>query len=166
MYAGRQGAIRFRIRRARLGERLILNLDDRYRDGDLDGLTILISQGTGGSFQVGPDNKVVDRIEFGLDDMRASGPELNLNTTSVATLLSARGTIPILDLAIDRVASERADIRLRSLQDRRKETGFLSIRIFEGIIHYTVRCYWRSERAVCGRALACARTAVAACVRI
>ena len=45
-----------------------------------------------------------------LDDMRASGPELNLNTTSVATLLSARGTIPILDLAIDRVASERADI--------------------------------------------------------
>ena len=89
---------------------LILNLDDRYRDGDLDGLTLLISQGTGGSFQVGPDNKVVDRIEFGLDDMRASGPELNLNTTSVATLLSARGTITILDLAIDRVASERADI--------------------------------------------------------
>jgi flagellin len=89
---------------------LILNLDDRYRDGDLDGLTIEVAQGTGGSFQVGPDNKVVDRIEFGLDDMRASGPELNLNTTSIATLISARGTIPILDLAIDRVASERADI--------------------------------------------------------
>ncbi|HAA77420.1 TPA: flagellin [Candidatus Latescibacteria bacterium] len=89
---------------------LILNLDDRYRDGFLDRMTIEVTQGTGGSFQVGPDNKFVDRIEFGLDDMRASGPELNLNTTSIATLVSARETIPILDLAIDRVSSERADI--------------------------------------------------------
>ena len=89
---------------------LILNLDDRYRDGDLDGLTLEVTQGTGGSFQVGPDNKVADRIEFGLDDMRASGPELNLNTTSIGSMISARSTIPILDLAIDRVASERADI--------------------------------------------------------
>jgi flagellin len=89
---------------------VILNLDGRYRDGDLDGLTILVENGTGGSFQVGPDNKVVDRIEFGLDDMRASGPELNLNVTSIATLQSARSSIPFLDLAIERVASERADI--------------------------------------------------------
>lgn len=89
---------------------LIVNLDDRYRDGDLNGRTINVTQGTGGSFQVGPDNKFADRIEFGLDDMSASGPELNLNLTSIATLASARGTIPILDLAIDRVAAERADI--------------------------------------------------------
>ena len=89
---------------------LIVNLDDRYRDGDLDGLTIDITQGTGGSFQIGPDNKAADRIEFGLDDMRASGTELNLNVTSIGTLTSARGAISILDLAIDRVASERADI--------------------------------------------------------
>ena len=92
----------------RLG--VILNLDSRYRDGDLDGQTIVVENGTGGSFQVGPDNKVVDRIEFGLDDMRASGPELNLNVTSIATLESARSSIPLLDLAIERVASERADI--------------------------------------------------------
>ncbi len=89
---------------------IILNLDDRYRDGDLDGQTIVVDNGTGGSFQVGPDNKVVDRIEFGLDDMRASGTELNLNATSIATLESARSSIPFLDLAIERVASERADI--------------------------------------------------------
>ena len=89
---------------------LIVNLDDRYRDGDLNGRTINVTQGTGGSFQVGPDNKFADRIEFGLDDMSASGPELNLNVTSIATLASARGTIPVLDLAIDRVAAERADI--------------------------------------------------------
>ncbi len=92
----------------RLG--LVLNLDDRYRDGDLDGLSIHVEQGTGGSFQVGPDNKMTDRIEFGLNDMRASGPELNLNITSIATQVSARATIPILDLAIDRVTSERAEI--------------------------------------------------------
>ena len=53
---------------------------------------------------------MVDRIEFGLDDMRASGTQLNLNTTSIATLTSARVSIPTLDLAISRVASERADI--------------------------------------------------------
>ena len=62
------------------------------------------------TFQVGPDNKMTDRIEFGLNDMRASGPELNLNITSIATQVSARATIPILDLAIDRVTSERAEI--------------------------------------------------------
>ena len=92
----------------RLG--VILTLGDRYRDGDLDGETIVVTNGTGGSFQVGPDNKVVDRIEFGLDDMRASGTQLNLNVTSIATMQSARDTIPTLDLAIERVASERADI--------------------------------------------------------
>jgi flagellin len=92
----------------RLG--LIMTLDQRYRDGDLDGHTIQIDGGTGGSFQVGPDNKVVDRIEFGMSDMRASGAELNLNVTSISTLLSARESIPFIDLAISRVASQRADI--------------------------------------------------------
>ena len=89
---------------------VILTLGDGYRDGDLDGETIVVNSSTGGSFQVGPDNKVVDRIEFGLDDMRASGTELNLTVTSVSTLDSARGAIPFLDLAINRVASERSDI--------------------------------------------------------
>ena len=89
---------------------VILTLGDGYRDGDLDGETIVVNSSTGGSFQVGPDNKVVDRIEFGLDDMRASGTELNLTVTSVSTMDSARGAIPFLDLAINRVASERSDI--------------------------------------------------------
>jgi flagellin len=89
---------------------VILTLGDAYRDGDLDGETIVVNSSTGGSFQVGPDNKVVDRIEFGLDDMRASGTELNLTVTSISTLQSARSSIPFLDLAINRVASERSDI--------------------------------------------------------
>lgn len=92
----------------RLG--VILTLDHRYRDGNLDGLTLDITSGTGGSFQVGPDNRMVDRIEFGMHDMRASGVELNLNVTSISTLLSAREAIPYIDLAISRVASQRADI--------------------------------------------------------
>ncbi len=110
---------------------LLVNLDDRYRDGDLDGMTINVTQGTGGSFQIGPDNNVVDRIEFGLDDMRASGPELNLNVTSIGTLTSARGTIPILDLAIDRVASERADIG--AIQNRLSFTVALANNVIENI---------------------------------
>jgi flagellin len=92
----------------RLG--VILTLDQRYRDGDLDGFSLEISSGTGGSFQVGPDDKVVDRIEFGMSDMRASGAELNLNVTSISSLVSARESIPYIDLAISRVASQRADI--------------------------------------------------------
>ena len=92
----------------RLG--VILTLDQRYRDGDLDGFSIEISSGTGGSFQVGPDDKVVDRIEFGMSDMRASGAELNLNVTSISSLVSARESISYIDLAISRVASQRADI--------------------------------------------------------
>lgn len=92
----------------RLG--IIMTLDQNYRDGDLNGETIQIDSGTGGSFQVGPDNKVVDRIEFGMSDMRASGVELNLNVTSISSLLSAREAIPFIDLAISRVASQRADI--------------------------------------------------------
>lgn len=92
----------------RLG--VILTLGDAYRDGNLDEATIVVENGTGGSFQVGPDNKTVDRIEFGLDDMRASGVQLNLNVTSISTLNSAREAIPFLDLAVARVASERSDI--------------------------------------------------------
>jgi flagellin len=92
----------------RLG--IIMTLDDRYRDGDLDGQTLVIETGVGGSFQVGPDNKVVDRIEFGMSDMRASGTQLNLNVTSISTLESARASISFIDLAITRVATQRSDI--------------------------------------------------------
>ena len=42
--------------------------------------------------------------------MRASGPELNLTATSIGTLLDARSSLPMLDLAIDRIARERGNI--------------------------------------------------------
>lgn len=92
----------------RLG--VLLTLDGKYRDGRLDGETLEITNGTGGSFQVGPYNRAVDRIEFGLDDMRASGVELNLDITSISTLRSARNAIPFIDQAINRISTERAEI--------------------------------------------------------
>ena len=48
--------------------------------------------------------------------MRASGPRLNLNTASVGTLSSARASISKIDLAINKVSSQRGD--LGALQNR------------------------------------------------
>ena len=87
-----------------------------YIDGDLNGQTLIISSGTGGSFQVGPDDGINNRIEVNIDDMRASGPRLNLNTASVGTLSSARASISKIDLAINKVSSQRGD--LGALQNR------------------------------------------------
>ena len=81
-----------------------------YTDGDLDGQTIIINGGTGGSLQVGPDDGVNDRIELSIDDMRASGTLLNLNTTSIATLTSSRASITTIDEAIFKVANQRGDL--------------------------------------------------------
>ena len=81
-----------------------------YTDGDLNGQTIIINGGTGGSLQVGPDDGVNDRIELSIDDMRASGALLNLNTTSIATLESSRSSITVLDEAIFKVANQRGTL--------------------------------------------------------
>ena len=51
-----------------------------------------------------------NRIEVSIDDMRASGPRLNLNTTSVATLNSSRGSISQIDEAINKVSGQRGDL--------------------------------------------------------
>ena len=81
-----------------------------YADGDLDTKTIVVSGGTGGSFQVGAGNTVADRLEVGIEDMRASGAFLNLNSVSMSTLLSARQAIGQMDAAFDKVAQVRGDL--------------------------------------------------------
>ena len=81
-----------------------------YVDGDLNGQTVIVTGGTGGSFQVGPDDGINNRIEVTIDDMRASGTRLNLNTTSVSSLDSARTSISGLDQAIDKVSRQRGDL--------------------------------------------------------
>ena len=88
----------------------VRNATGSYVDGDLEGQTLIVTGGTGGSFQVGPNHGINDRIEVTIDDMRASGPRLNLNTTSVASQDSARATMSQIDQAIDKVSRQRGDL--------------------------------------------------------
>ncbi len=92
----------------RLG--IVLNLDDAYTDGDLDTLVLVIDSGTGGSFQIGPNNTNTDRIELSISDMRATGVNLNLSGVSVNSLTSARSAIAVLDQAIDVISQQRGDL--------------------------------------------------------
>lgn len=88
----------------------VSNATGSYVDGDLDTQTLIVTGGTGGSFQVGPDDGINNRIEVTIDDMRASGARLNLNTTSVATLNSSRSSISQIDEAINKVSGQRGDL--------------------------------------------------------
>ena len=83
---------------------------DGYRDGELDGLSIVVQGGTGGSIQVGSENRAVDRIELTINDLRAAGPTLSLGGVSMSTLESARAAISSVDLAIDTIAQIRGDL--------------------------------------------------------
>ncbi|MBT3346350.1 MAG: flagellin [Gemmatimonadetes bacterium] len=86
------------------------NTTGSYVDGDLNGKTVVVVGGTGGSFQVGADDVTADRIEVGIQDMRASAAFLNLNTVSLSTLFSSRSAISQLDGAINKVAQVRGDL--------------------------------------------------------
>ena len=81
-----------------------------YADGDLDTKTILIEPGTGGSFQVGPDDGVNNRIETTLEDMTASGAFLNVDESSVSTITDSRDAITKIDLAITKVSGQRGNL--------------------------------------------------------
>lgn len=81
-----------------------------YRDDDLDALELVINSGTGGTFQVGPRNGAVHRIEVSIADMRASGAVLNLDSSSTSTLASSQTAISTIDLAIESVAQQRGDL--------------------------------------------------------
>jgi flagellin len=87
-----------------------------YSDGDLEGTTIQIDSGTGGSFQVGPTDSAFNRIEVNVGDMTATGSKLNLDDISVATISSSRESITSIDLAITEVAAERG--KLGAFQNR------------------------------------------------
>ena len=82
----------------------------QYTQTDLDGQTIIVEQGTGGSFQVGPKDRAFNRIEVSIADMSGTGEILNLNTASVATLTTSRSAITVLDNAIVEVAQQRGDL--------------------------------------------------------
>lgn len=87
-----------------------------YEDGRLDNTRFIVEEGVGGVLQVGPNNSANHRIALNIGDMRASGPQLNLNGLSVANLRSARGAIERVDAAILVVARQRGD--LGAIQNR------------------------------------------------
>jgi flagellin len=82
----------------------------QYADGDLDTQNIIVEQGTGGSFQVGPKDRSFNRIEINIGDMSATGVNLNLTGTSVATISTSRTTITQIDQAILAVSQQRGDL--------------------------------------------------------
>jgi len=101
-----------------------------YVDGDLDGTTIVVDGGTGGSFQVGADNVVEDRIEVGIEDMSASGSVLNLNSLSVSSQENAREALDTINAAIEEVARQRG--KLGSVMNRLQHTISFTENAIEG----------------------------------
>lgn len=87
-----------------------------YADGDLNGANIIIEGSTGGVFQVGPSDRVVDRLEVGIPNFQATGEVLNLGEVSVGGIGTARQAINSVDNAISVVANARGTIG--SVQNR------------------------------------------------
>jgi flagellin len=83
---------------------------DGYRDGDLDGLQLVVEGGNGGTIQVGANASAVDRIELTVSNMSTGTTGLNLSGKSLSTLSGSRDAISTIDLAIDLVSSTRADL--------------------------------------------------------
>ena len=79
-------------------------------DGDLTGTELVITEGTGGLFQIGPSDAAFNRLEVSLPDLRASGTELNLSSASVDSLTTAQAAITSVDSAITTVAQERGNL--------------------------------------------------------
>ena len=81
-----------------------------FSDGDLNNAQIVIESGTGGSFQVGASSASFDRIEVSIPDLRATGTKLNLGSSSIASVSTARSALTEVDGAISSVAQQRGDL--------------------------------------------------------
>jgi len=88
----------------------VANATGSYTDGDLNAQTIVVNAGTGGSFQVGPSDRAFNRLEVSIADMRATGTTLNLSSTSIATITTARSALTTIDQAISEVAKQRGTL--------------------------------------------------------
>ena len=81
-----------------------------FSDGDLGGAQIVVNSGTGGSFQIGSQPTAANRLEISLPDLRATGTQLNLGSTSVATQGTAQSAITSVDSAVSTVAQQRGNL--------------------------------------------------------
>ena len=110
----------------------------QYSDGDLGGTEIVVQSGTGGSFQVGTTDVAANRIEVSIPDMRATGTQLNLSGSSIATISTAQSAITSVDSAISTVAQQRGSIgavqnRL-SFASQATQTAITSVQASESTI--------------------------------
>ena len=81
-----------------------------YTDGNLDGHTLIIEEGTGGSFQLGSDAVPADRLEYDIEDMVVSGAAISLSQVSIGTQDGARHSLAMIDQAIQNTTKERGTI--------------------------------------------------------
>ncbi|MEE2657337.1 MAG: flagellin [Candidatus Latescibacterota bacterium] len=88
----------------------------QYLDTNLDGQTIVIENGTGGVFQVGPKDQAHNRIEISILNMKASESVLNLGDVGVTTATAAQSAITRVDSAILAVSTQRG--HLGAIQNR------------------------------------------------
>jgi flagellin len=88
----------------------VIGATGSYEVGDLDGKTIEILPGTGGSYQVGPTDSDFNRIEVAVRDMRATGNVLNLKDSNVSDFTGARSAITAIDEAIGEVSMQRGTL--------------------------------------------------------
>jgi flagellin len=102
-----------------------------YQDGDLDGTTLIVNDGTGGQFQLGSDAVSADRLEYDIKDMTIGAPVLNLDGISVNTRDGSRQALARIDKAIDRVASERGAVG--AVMNRLEFTLNFTERAIEGV---------------------------------
>jgi len=87
-----------------------------FSDGALDTYQLVVEEGTGASFQIGPSDSSFNRLELSIPDLTATGDELNLESTSVTTQTTAQSAITDIDGAITRVSQERGN--LGAIQNR------------------------------------------------
>jgi flagellin len=71
---------------------------------------VINNTGTGGSFQIGPRDGAVHRIDINISDMSASGTVLNMGSLSTATQSGAQTAIATIDAAITTVANQRGSL--------------------------------------------------------
>ena len=87
-----------------------------YEEGELNGKTIVVEEGAGGVFQVGPQDNLTDRIEINIGDLSTSGSAMNLSGLSLNNIGMARESIAVVDQAINTISNERG--KLGALQNR------------------------------------------------
>ena len=122
----------------RLGVKVILagndveGADGVYDDGDLDGKTLIVESGTGGTFQLGSDGKGAERLEYDIDDLSVDSPLLHIGNLSVATRSGSRSALDRIDAVIDRVAGVRGT--LGAIQNRLEHTINFTESAIEGVV--------------------------------